>query len=65
MSEDAYAELAKHPPSPCIGVCTLDDDQRCVGCYRDVHEISQWPFMTADEQWRIVRALSARASASD
>ncbi|HET6724751.1 MAG TPA: DUF1289 domain-containing protein [Gammaproteobacteria bacterium] len=59
--DDGYAELAKRPPSPCIGVCTLDDDDRCIGCYRAIGEIQQWPFMSADEQWQVVRELPARA----
>jgi predicted Fe-S protein YdhL (DUF1289 family) len=42
-------------------VCTLDDDKRCIGCWRDSSEIAEWPFMTADEQWRVVRDLPARA----
>lgn len=31
-------------PSPCIGVCTINpDDQTCVGCFRTLAEISNWP----------------------
>ena len=37
-------------PSPCIGVCTLRDDNICVGCGRTVQEITRWP--NADEAKR-------------
>ncbi|HET7674906.1 MAG TPA: DUF1289 domain-containing protein [Gammaproteobacteria bacterium] len=60
-AEDPYAELARRPPSPCVGVCTLDDDEICIGCHRHVSEIQRWPFMSADEQWEVVRALPERA----
>lgn len=60
-TEDPYAELAQRPPSPCIGVCTLDDDEYCIGCHRHIGEIQHWPFLSAEEQWRVVRELSARA----
>ncbi len=27
-------------PSPCVGVCTLDDEQVCIGCSRTAAEIA-------------------------
>ncbi|WP_221792304.1 DUF1289 domain-containing protein [Aquisediminimonas sediminicola] len=48
-------------PSPCNGVCTIDRASNwCVGCGRNLDEISQWP--TADEAKRrdIVARLPAR-----
>ena len=36
-------------PSPCTGVCTLDDAQDlCVGCGRTLDEIAAWSTMTDD-----------------
>jgi uncharacterized protein len=30
-------------PSPCIGVCSMDDSTGlCLGCYRTMDEIQQW-----------------------
>lgn len=29
-------------PSPCVRLCTLDDDDLCVGCYRSLDEIKRW-----------------------
>ncbi len=49
-----------YPASPCISVCTLDDDDRCVGCGRTLEQISRWALMSKDEQWAIVDQLAAR-----
>ena len=49
-----------YPASPCISVCTLDNDDRCVGCGRTLEQISRWALMTKEEQWAIVDQLSAR-----
>ncbi len=35
--------------SPCIHVCTLDDEKVCMGCYRSAEEIRSW-FLYTDEQ---------------
>lgn len=29
-------------PSPCIRVCTLDDTDTCIGCFRTMDEILAW-----------------------
>jgi predicted Fe-S protein YdhL (DUF1289 family) len=28
--------------SPCVRMCTLDDDDICIGCGRSLDEIKQW-----------------------
>ena len=43
--------------SPCINICTLDDDQVCLGCRRTLEEIRDWATMTPGEQWRVVDRL--------
>jgi hypothetical protein len=48
------------PPSPCIGICKLDENEVCTGCKRTIAEIAEWPEMTAEEQWRVVNALPQR-----
>ncbi len=45
--------------SPCTNVCTLDDDDICLGCYRNIDEICAW--RAADETER--RAILERAVA--
>lgn len=45
------------PPSPCVGICTMDDgDRYCAGCGRTVDEISQWATLGDDVKrslWRV------------
>ncbi len=47
------------PVSPCISICTLDDDNRCVGCGRTLEQISRWALMSREEQCSIVESLQA------
>ncbi|MEM9300967.1 MAG: DUF1289 domain-containing protein [Pseudomonadota bacterium] len=56
--------LAPAPPpveSPCIGVCTLDDDGNCMGCHRSTDEIAGWTSMTDDERRAVMERVEARA----
>ena len=51
------------PLSPCINVCTLDALDVCRGCYRNLAEITAWGRLTAEQQWRVVRAAENRRTA--
>src|SRR5690349_3529184 len=55
MSELA---ISLHPASPCIRMCTLDDEQYCLGCGRHLHDIVGWTRMSAAEQ----RAVCERSA---
>jgi uncharacterized protein len=48
------------PASPCVDICTLGDDNVCIGCRRTIREIMDWSRMSAAEQWRVVQAVAAR-----
>jgi predicted Fe-S protein YdhL (DUF1289 family) len=48
------------PPSPCVSICTLDDNRVCLGCRRTLEEIRGWARLPAQEQWRIVESLKRR-----
>lgn len=54
------AEAVEPPDSPCIGVCTPDDEDYCMGCFRTMDEIEDWSDMTPEEQWAVVRELPSR-----
>jgi predicted Fe-S protein YdhL (DUF1289 family) len=54
------ATETERPLSPCILLCTLDDDKRCLGCGRSLAQISAWSLMTAEEQWQVIDELAAR-----
>ncbi len=51
------------PPSPCVSICTLDDNRICLGCRRTLEEIRGWARLPAKEQWRIVEDLKRRGPA--
>jgi uncharacterized protein len=51
---------AERPPSPCINVCALDAQGRCVGCLRTGEEIGRWLTMSAAEQWQLIAVLAQR-----
>jgi predicted Fe-S protein YdhL (DUF1289 family) len=48
------------PASPCVDICTLDDENVCLGCHRTIGEIIDWSRMSAAQQWRVIDALPAR-----
>lgn len=56
----AQADRGKRPLSPCILICTLDDNKVCLGCGRSLEQISGWAVMTKDEQWAVIDSLPAR-----
>lgn len=52
-------------PSPCIAVCQLDPKgEVCIGCYRNLDEIRDWPIMTADEKRATLARIAARKGES-
>ena len=49
------------PPSPCIGVCRLDDRTGyCLGCYRTIDEIADWMIMMPDDRHTLLETLAFR-----
>ena len=50
-------DRSQRPLSPCVLVCTLDEDQVCLGCRRSLEQISGWALMTKDEQWAVIDQL--------
>jgi predicted Fe-S protein YdhL (DUF1289 family) len=51
-------------PSPCIGVCALDEAQVCQGCGRTIEEIAAWPRATRAEREAIRRRAEQRRVAA-
>ncbi|MGA2779384.1 MAG: DUF1289 domain-containing protein [Steroidobacteraceae bacterium] len=56
---------ALRPVSPCINICSLDEQGYCRGCYRTIEEIAAWSRLTAAQQWTVVGALGLRARLRD
>jgi predicted Fe-S protein YdhL (DUF1289 family) len=48
--------------SPCIDLCTLDDDDICVGCFRSIDEICAWSGASEDQRRSILQAAEDRRS---
>jgi predicted Fe-S protein YdhL (DUF1289 family) len=46
--------------SPCINICSLDEQGYCRGCHRSRDEIAGWSTMSPQQQWEVLRALEAR-----
>lgn len=40
--------------SPCVSICKLDSEQRCLGCFRYGTEITYWTTYSNQEKKRIV-----------
>lgn len=51
-------------PSPCIQVCTLDDDNVCIGCYRSADEIREWMIMDRPAKLEVLERVRARRRAA-
>lgn len=54
--------MAVRDVSPCIGICRLDAEDRCVGCLRYMHEIRVWGLLTVDERRKILADIVRRRS---
>jgi predicted Fe-S protein YdhL (DUF1289 family) len=60
---DAPAMLS--PPSPCTGICRIDQATGwCEGCRRALGEIADWPMLNGEEKRQVLAALDARRAGS-
>ena len=52
-------------PSPCIAVCQFDDATGCcIGCFRAIDEIREWPIMTAEQKTEVLERIVGRKAAA-
>ncbi|WP_391089769.1 DUF1289 domain-containing protein [Vibrio sp. NH-UV-68] len=47
-------------PSPCVGVCTVDDKSYCQGCMRKREERFNWLAMTPTQQLHVIKLCRQR-----
>jgi predicted Fe-S protein YdhL (DUF1289 family) len=47
------------PKSPCISICSLDENDICEGCFRSGNEIVDW-FTADDERKREILKVTAQ-----
>lgn len=51
-------------PSPCIAVCQVDDaSDLCIGCFRHIDEIRDWPILSAEEKQAVLTRCAERKAA--
>ncbi|PCJ91681.1 MAG: DUF1289 domain-containing protein [Porticoccaceae bacterium] len=41
-------------PSPCVSICSMDEKDLCIGCYRTSREIREWLLMEDDERLEVI-----------
>jgi len=52
-------------PSPCIAVCQIDDAMGCcIGCFRAIDEIREWPIMTVEQKQQALERIAQRKAAA-
>ena len=51
--------MSNSPESPCISICSLDQNDVCEGCYRPGNEIVDW-FTADDERKREILEASTQ-----
>ncbi|MFC7734727.1 DUF1289 domain-containing protein [Roseomonas sp. GCM10028921] len=49
--------------SPCTGLCALDGEGFCRGCFRHIEEIATWSGAGDDERRAILARCAARRAA--
>jgi len=56
-------EPIKRPESPCINLCTMDDqDLYCLGCHRTLDEIALWSSLDQVEKESVWQLLEERSN---
>ncbi len=53
--------LERPVASPCVHVCALDEEDICIGCQRNVDEITRWSGMQNDERRQVLQLCHERA----
>jgi predicted Fe-S protein YdhL (DUF1289 family) len=61
MSDDQKTPPEKPIRSPCISVCTLDEDDVCIGCFRSMDEITGWMGMNREQRLECLKRCHERS----
>ena len=48
-------------PSPCISVCSMNEEDLCIGCHRNSRAIRDWMLMDDTERYEVIEIASQRA----
>jgi len=52
--------MADIVPSPCQSICFLDEDDVCMGCYRNAQEITDWQQLSSAQRTQVLRLVVQR-----
>ena len=56
-----HKQVDKTVDSPCIGVCTYDEEEEfCIGCYRTKQELQDWLIMTREQKLKTLKKIEER-----
>jgi predicted Fe-S protein YdhL (DUF1289 family) len=53
-------EHEKAPSSPCIRNCCLDENDVCLGCFRNIDEITSWSSLSIQEKLNTLQTCEQR-----
>jgi predicted Fe-S protein YdhL (DUF1289 family) len=58
---DAKQPKEKPVASPCVSICSLDEDDVCIGCHRSADEILAWGKMDNAQRRETIAKSEQRA----
>lgn len=53
------------PQSPCISICTLDEQNLCLGCLRTLDEIIDWTMLDDQQKHAVLARVAERTVARE
>ena len=48
--------------SPCVGVCALNENDVCIGCYRSGNEIREWNGYSNQDKQEVLTSCDKRTT---
>jgi predicted Fe-S protein YdhL (DUF1289 family) len=57
MNKQQATDIVK---SPCVGVCSLDEQDLCIACKRSGMEIAEWGIYTPIEKREVLQIIEQR-----
>jgi len=54
------SDLSMPVRSPCVGVCSLDENDICIACHRHGIEIGEWGVLTDDQKRDVLKKVARR-----
>jgi len=55
--------MMKRVIDPCQAICRFDEEDICIGCFRQRQEINNWRFMSETERQTVVERVKPKIEA--